>query len=174
MGNQIVSTETKFLAKEIILAKRAVEFRLNGRLALTVELDKLPAEVQLYSALFGLSQSVGDTASGFVKAKDERAAEQAMLDRFETLQTGWFKSEKGPRRAMPLADLIRLASKILGQDMTKDLTAMTVAEANVVAGNAKVQELYQAEKAAAAKAAAAAEPKNGLAELLAKLTKAGS
>lgn len=173
MGNQIVSTEVKFLGKEILNAKREVEFRLKGRLVLAAKLDELPADVQLHAALFGLSQTIGDTASGCVKAGDVSKAEELILDRYETLRTGWSKAEKGPRRTVPLADLIRIASKLLGQDMTKDITKMTIPEANQVAADPKVQEVLAAEKAAAAKAAAATAPKAGLAELLAKLKAAG-
>lgn len=174
MGNQIVSSNPKFLTKVISVEQKAIEFRISGELVLTAKAEELPKEVREYAELFGLSQTLGDVCAGYVKNLDKAGAKTALLDRWEVLQSAWSKSEKGPRRAMPLADLIRLTSKILGQDMTKDLEKMTVAEANVVAGNAKVQELYQAEKAAAAKAAAAAEPKTALADLLGKLTKAGS
>jgi hypothetical protein len=173
VGNQIVSTEVKFLSKELINAKSLVEFRLNGELVLSAELDKLTPEVQLHAALFGISQTVGDTCANLVKSRDVAKAKEAIADRWATLLDGsWTKSEKGPRRTMPLADLIRIASKLLGQDMTKDLTAMTVTEANTVAADPKVQEVLQAEKAAAAKKAAAEAPKSSLADLLAKLAAA--
>ena len=174
VGNQIVSTEVKFLGKEILNAKREVEFRLKGRLVLTAKLDELPEAVQLHAALFGLSQTLGDVCSGYVKLQNVAEAEAALLDRYETLKTSWSKAEKGPRRAVPLEELIPIVSKLMGADMTAVLKAMTVAEANAVAAEKSVAAAVAADRAAKAKAAASAAPKSGLADLLGKLqAKAG-
>jgi hypothetical protein len=169
VGNQIVSTEVKFLGKEIINTKREVEFRLRGRLVLTAKLDELPEAVQLHAALFGLSQTLGDVCSGFVKAQDVAKAEEALLDRYETLKASWSKAEKGPRRAVPLEELIPIVSKLMGGDMTAVLKAMTVQECNAVAAEKSVAAAVAADRAAKAKAAASAAPKSGLADLLGKL-----
>jgi len=174
VGNQIVSTEVKFLGKEILNATREVEFRLKGRLVLTAKLDELPEAVQLHSALFGLSQTLGDVCSGYVKLQNVAEAETALLDRYETLKTSWAKAEKGPRRAVPLEELIPIVSKLMGADMSAVLKAMTVAEANAVAAEKSVAAAVAADRAAKAKAAASAAPKSGLADLLGKLqAKAG-
>ena len=171
MGNQIVSTETKFLAKEIIPAEGRVTFRLNGKLVLDLKAADLPQEVQDYAKMFGLSQTVGDVCSGFVKTKDVAGAEAAILDRFETLKVSWSKAEKGPRRAVSLEELTPIVSRLMGQDMSAVLKAMSVPEANAVAAEKSVAAAIAQDRAAKAKAAAAQAPKSALSDLMATLAK---
>lgn len=173
MGNQIVSSNPKFLTKVISVEQKAIEFRISGELVLTAKAEELPKEVREYAELFGLSQTLGDVCSGFVKGLDKAGAKAALLDRWEVLQTAWSKAEKGPRRSVSLEELIPIVSKLMGQDMSAVLKAMSVAECNTVAAEKSVAAAVAADRAAKAKAAAAQAPKSALSDLMAKLAKAG-
>lgn len=172
MGNQIVSTEVKFLSKELVNAKRVVEFRLNGELVLEAKLDSLTPELQIHAALFGLSQSIGDTCANLVKTRDVAKAKEAIAERWATLLDGsWTKAEKGPRRTVSLEELTPIVSRLMGQDMSAMLKAMSVPEANTVAAEKSVAAALAADRAAKAKAAAAQAPKSALSDLMATLAK---
>jgi len=147
-----------------------VTFLLGNGVKVVAERDKIPGEVWDRLAFHGLSQKVGDAASGFSAARDFHSAFGAMQTVVDNLYAGIWAAKGGEGTS----DLIAALCKIQGADEDSVRAALERAndeEFKAITAHPLVKREIAAIKAARAKEAAKAADKEGLAELFGKLVK---
>lgn len=147
---------TKILPGMVGGAPGKVAFVLGNGVRVELELAKLNADMKEQLILHGISQKVGDSASGFSKARDFHGAFGAMQGVVDTLYAGAWSSRSGGGTS----DLVQALAELQGleeADVQAAVDAMDEEQLAEVrkhpAVKAKVAELVQERAKAAAERA---------------------
>lgn len=108
---------------------RSVVFTLGNGQSLTGCLDGLSAEIVERLAVHGLSQKVGDSASGYAKDRDFLGAFGAMSAVLDNLKAGLWASRSGGGTS----DLVAAIAKIKGVSLEEAQAAIDKANEEQVA-----------------------------------------
>ena len=103
---------------------RAVVFTLGNGQSMTAGLDGLSAEIVERLAVHGLSQKIGDSASGFSKDRDFLGAFGAMQAVWENLQAGVWAGRAGGGTS----DLVAAIAKLKGVSLEEAQAAVDKAD----------------------------------------------
>lgn len=140
---------TKILPSDVGGLEDVVRFVLGNGLEVQCCLDDLHDSIKGQLMLHGLSQKVGDSASGFSKARDFSGAFGAMQGVVDNLLAGVWSSRSNGGAADLVAAIAELRS-ISVEDAQAAFDKMTEEQVKAVASHPKVKEVVkriQAERA---------------------------
>lgn len=144
----------KVAKKTLDFENKGVEFEFEGQEPVFVALSDLSPEIQLHSALHGISQKLGDAYSS---SKGIVADARAMFDQaLDQLKKGEWRAARGEGESKPrTTELVAAVARIKNvaiEDVQKAINEMSEEDIKRVRSNDRVKAVIQiirAEKAAA-------------------------
>lgn len=109
-----VEKTVRFLSKVSDSQQKAVTFQLGDGQILKTLLTDYPAHIREQLELHGLSQKIGDAASGCAKEKEYRAALATMTAVHEALKAGKWGADREMASSALMEDLIDVIMKLKG------------------------------------------------------------
>lgn len=123
-----VEKAVRFLSKVTDLSGKGVTFQLGDGQMLKALLTDYPAHIREQLELHGLSQKVGDAASGCAKDKEYRAALATMTAVDEALKAGKWGTDRDGANSALMEDLIDVITEIKGMDREVVATCVHLAD----------------------------------------------
>lgn len=124
MSTQNVKFLSKILPSDVGGKPRTVRFVLGNKVEVSGCLDDYTPEMVEMLAIHGLSQKVGDSASGFSKSRDFHAAFGAMQAVADNLANGLWASRVGSSTS----DLVQALANLQGVELEAAQAAVDAAD----------------------------------------------